>query len=97
MKSLLIKIGAILCLTSTIIITLAFCYCERKFCLLRNTYTEDTKQTLYLTDEMRGKEFEIVWTYNGKHPRTKVVYNQVYVLVRHYCFIQDNYDLVFED
>ena len=97
MKSLLIKIGAIIGLTGVILLTLTFTYHERVFCLMKNTKTSENTQVLYLVDEARNKEFEITWTYEGKLPRYKVANDHTYYLCNHYSFIQDNYSLVFSE
>ena len=95
MKSVLIKIGAILLLTGVILGTLAGIYHENIFCLLINTLTKENIQTLYLLDEKNNKDIELSYDIStNKKPNTKVEDGEIYIELEHYNFIQNSYKLV---
>lgn len=94
-KSIIAKIGVILCLVGVVLITLTFIYHENIFCLLVNTLTKENIQTLYLLDEKNNKDIELSYDIStNKKPKNKVEDGKIYIELEHYNFIQNSYKLV---
>lgn len=97
-KSLLLKIGAILVFIAIILVSMSLIYNEKLYCKMLNSNTTYDLQELTLLDETNNYEFNVVWKYSEHKtkPISKVENSYTYYYVEHYCFLRSEYCLVFE-
>lgn len=93
MKSVLIKIGVVLCLAGGILGTLAGIYHEKLYCKSIGTkFYEDYKVVKLVDETRRDYQFELKITAND-NPITKIENFEMYYYCKHYSLLRDEYKL----